>query len=133
MTTPDEALRNQFGELERRLADLQAREEQLRYLVFVLVEEIKPGHRFASLALALGSSLTASELDCIRAFFGWAEANADTLTAEEIRREFARRLPRQKHHIEGMWEAHNADGTYPALARITLDDARGTLDERDDG
>lgn len=110
-------------ELRRRLADLQAREEQLRYLVLALLDEVKPGHEFAALALALGSSFTARELEATRAFFDWAEAHAHELTAEEIRREFDGWVPRQASHLDRFVAAHRKDGMYPELCRMMPPDA----------
>lgn len=107
-------------ELEKRIADLEARQDLLIEVIFALAEKVEPdAAHFALLALTYG--FRANDMEALQDFYGWAlTQEPGALMRDDVAREFARRLPHHESRLESLMRAHQDDDNFAGLCRVVL-------------
>ncbi|WP_428266679.1 hypothetical protein [Haliangium sp.] len=107
--------------LERRIADLEARQQLLLDVVFALADQVKPSGVQAALRSLL-NGYTAADLEALDALVKDAvRKGPGAVTREELARAFDEALPQHRDELEAVMKAYRADGRLDALCRLVLD------------
>ena len=109
---------NNTQDLERRVADMEARQQLLIDALLAIGDEKVPeGANFP--LWALNSGLTAQDIAALNQFCGWAvKRGSENVTREELIREFGALLPHRQHDLETIMRAHRADNQFPGLCKL---------------